>query len=188
MFSTNNRPACCQSLYNSRLCRDVTPIAKCHAAQLAVCLRCAMTTARRFPQTFLGRPKRYSPADISSSHTATVILRYATHWTAGYCCNASVLKPSSVFACRPKPILWVQQTPSFTHSWCWALLEKLPIVQILKNFPAFYGTRRFIVVFTRALHWDTFIIIIIIIIIIIALHPFVGLWPLFQFPNPIHSR
>jgi hypothetical protein len=24
----------------------------------------------------------------------------------------------------------------------------------LKNFPAFYGTRRFITVFTRALHWS----------------------------------
>jgi hypothetical protein len=41
-----------------------------------------------------------------------------------------------------------------THSWSWALLEKLPIVQLLKNFPAFYGTRRFITVFTRALHWS----------------------------------
>jgi hypothetical protein len=39
------------------------------------------------------------------------------------------------------------------HSWRWALLEKLPIVQPLKNSPAFYGTRRFITVFTRALHW-----------------------------------
>jgi hypothetical protein len=41
----------------------------------------------------------------------------------------------------------------------WALLEKLPIVQLLKNFPAFYRVWRFITVFTRALHlslsWDT---------------------------------
>jgi hypothetical protein len=36
----------------------------------------------------------------------------------------------------------------------WALLEKLPIVQPLKNFPVFYGTRRFITAFTRALHWS----------------------------------
>jgi hypothetical protein len=28
------------------------------------------------------------------------------------------------------------------------LLEKPPIVQLLKNFPAFYGTQRFITVFT----------------------------------------
>jgi hypothetical protein len=27
-------------------------------------------------------------------------------------------------------------------------------VQLLKNFPAFYGMRRFITVFTRALHWS----------------------------------
>jgi hypothetical protein len=32
--------------------------------------------------------------------------------------------------------------------------EKPPIVQLLKNFPAFYGTRRFITMFTRALHWS----------------------------------
>jgi hypothetical protein len=36
---------------------------------------------------------------------------------------------------------------SLTHG-----AEKLPIVQPLKNFPAFYGTRRFITVFIRALH------------------------------------
>jgi hypothetical protein len=34
------------------------------------------------------------------------------------------------------------------------LLEKLQIVQPLKNFSAFYVTRRFITVFTRALHWS----------------------------------
>jgi hypothetical protein len=34
------------------------------------------------------------------------------------------------------------------------LLEKLPVVQLLKKFPAFYGNRKFITVFTRALHWS----------------------------------
>jgi hypothetical protein len=34
------------------------------------------------------------------------------------------------------------------------LLEKPLLVQLLKNFPPFYGTRRFITVFTRALHWS----------------------------------
>jgi hypothetical protein len=38
---------------------------------------------------------------------------------------------------------------SFTHSWSWALLEKLPILQLFKNFPAFYGTRRFSTMFTN---------------------------------------
>jgi hypothetical protein len=36
------------------------------------------------------------------------------------------------------------QHKQFTHSWSSALLENLPIVQLLKNFPAFYGTRKFI--------------------------------------------
>jgi hypothetical protein len=34
----------------------------------------------------------------------------------------------------------------------WALLEKPPAVQLFKNFPSFYGPRKFITVFTRALH------------------------------------
>jgi hypothetical protein len=41
-----------------------------------------------------------------------------------------------------------QRLHSLTHSWSRALLEKLPIVQLLKNFSAFYGTRRFITAFT----------------------------------------
>jgi hypothetical protein len=41
-----------------------------------------------------------------------------------------------------------------TYLWSWALPEKLPIVQPLKKFSAFYGTRRFITMFTRALHWS----------------------------------
>jgi hypothetical protein len=39
-----------------------------------------------------------------------------------------------------------------THSRSSALLEKPPIAQPLKNFPTFYGTRRFITVFTSALN------------------------------------
>jgi hypothetical protein len=54
-----------------------------------------------------------------------------------------------------KVIIHVQYSfHSLTHSWSWALLEKPVIVQPLKNFPAFYGIRRFITVFTRALHWS----------------------------------
>jgi hypothetical protein len=32
------------------------------------------------------------------------------------------------------------------------LLEKLTVSQLVKKFPAFYGTQRFITAFTRALH------------------------------------
>jgi hypothetical protein len=42
----------------------------------------------------------------------------------------------------------------WTHSQTSVLFENPSIVQLLKNFPIFYGTRRFITVFTRALHWS----------------------------------
>ena len=36
----------------------------------------------------------------------------------------------------------------------WALLEEPPVLNLLKNFPAFYGTQRFITVFPRAFYWS----------------------------------
>jgi hypothetical protein len=33
------------------------------------------------------------------------------------------------------------------------LLEKPPVVKLFKNFPTSYGTRCFITMFTKALHW-----------------------------------
>jgi hypothetical protein len=45
------------------------------------------------------------------------------------------------------------ETQLLTYLRIWALLQKLLIV-LLSNFPAFYGTRRFIAVFTGALHWS----------------------------------
>jgi hypothetical protein len=48
----------------------------------------------------------------------------------------------------------VAELSRVTYIRSWALLEKLPVVQLLKNYPVFYGTRRFITVFTRALHWS----------------------------------
>jgi hypothetical protein len=37
-----------------------------------------------------------------------------------------------------------------------SLSEKPSIVLLLKNFPLFYGTWRFVTVFPRALHWSLF--------------------------------
>jgi hypothetical protein len=34
------------------------------------------------------------------------------------------------------------------------LVDKLTVTQLVKKFPAFYGTRRFITVFTTARHWS----------------------------------
>jgi hypothetical protein len=39
-------------------------------------------------------------------------------------------------------------TASTAHSRSWALLVNPPVVQLLKNFPAFYGTGKFIAVFS----------------------------------------
>jgi hypothetical protein len=47
---------------------------------------------------------------------------------------------------------WHIYSVLLTYSWSWALLQEPPNLQLLKNFPAFYRTRRFITVFTRALH------------------------------------
>jgi hypothetical protein len=38
--------------------------------------------------------------------------------------------------------------------WGRVLPEKLTVTQLLRNFPAFYGIRRFITVFTTARHWS----------------------------------
>jgi hypothetical protein len=43
---------------------------------------------------------------------------------------------------------------NITYLRSWALLEEPLIVQPLKNFPTFYGTRRLNTVFTKALHWS----------------------------------
>ena len=40
----------------------------------------------------------------------------------------------------------------FFTPWNRVLLKKLTGFQLVKNFPAFYGTRRFITAFTRARH------------------------------------
>ena len=48
-----------------------------------------------------------------------------------------------------------QGVRTFTYllsPWCRILLEKLTGFQLIKKFPAFYGTRRFITAFTRARH------------------------------------
>jgi hypothetical protein len=37
--------------------------------------------------------------------------------------------------------------------WSRVLLKKPPVAQLLKDFPTFYETRRFITVFIRALHY-----------------------------------
>jgi len=39
-------------------------------------------------------------------------------------------------------------------TWSRVLLEKLMVTHLVKKFPVFYGTRRFITIFTRDRHWS----------------------------------
>jgi hypothetical protein len=61
---------------------------------------------------------------------------------------------NSSFACRPTIRCCVKEILTSHFMELRALLEKPPVVQLFKNVPALYGTRRFITVFTRALHWS----------------------------------
>jgi hypothetical protein len=54
---------------------------------------------------------------------------------------------------RQTPFTVAVRLSLLTYTRSWTLLEEPPIVQPLKNFPAFYGTRRFTTKFTRALHY-----------------------------------
>ena len=58
-----------------------------------------------------------------------------------------------------KPIRWESMlrafyvlTPYLLTPWCTVLLEKLTGLYLVKKFPAFYGTRRFITAFTSFRH------------------------------------
>jgi hypothetical protein len=44
------------------------------------------------------------------------------------------------------------QSASQLTPWPWAIIEKQPVVQLLKKLTTLYGNRRFITVFSRALH------------------------------------
>jgi hypothetical protein len=57
------------------------------------------------------------------------------------------------WAARGRTIIVLMKLTKFTP-WSWALLEKPPVARTLKNSPTFYGTWRFVTVFTKALHWS----------------------------------
>jgi hypothetical protein len=80
----------------------------------------------------------------------------ASENTVGWCCHVNLVAfIRHVVKVRnnltdPKDCYNVEVT--LTRLWTWALLEKSPIVRLLKNFPEVYRTRRFIAMLTRALH------------------------------------
>jgi hypothetical protein len=54
---------------------------------------------------------------------------------------------------------WLFRKLLFIHreiyliTWSRLLLYMLPVAQLLETFPTYYGSQRFIVMFTRSLHW-----------------------------------
>jgi hypothetical protein len=56
--------------------------------------------------------------------------------------------------CISAAIVSLSRLTDWMTSWSRGPLEKLIVTQLVKKFPAFYGTRRFITVFTRAHHWS----------------------------------
>jgi hypothetical protein len=61
---------------------------------------------------------------------------------------------ANIYLCQLDDQILVGPATNQPTPWSWALLEKPPVAQLLKNLPTFYGSRRFITVFTRDLHWS----------------------------------
>jgi hypothetical protein len=84
----------------------------------------------------------------------------------------------------------ISRVPLLT-TWNWTLLEKPPVPQVLKNFSEFYGTRRFIAVFTRAPPLVPILIqanpVTLRSILIVCAHLHVGL-PSGLFPSAFHTN
>jgi hypothetical protein len=93
----------------------------------------------------VGLPIKYK-MDCHFSSTVTMKPKLRSH---AFTCSFQILV-TGVDRCVLTPI-WIYV---LTYSRSWALLEEPPIVQPLKNLPAFYGSRTFNTVVTRALHWS----------------------------------
>jgi hypothetical protein len=95
------------------------------------------------------QPRKNFPGFYGTQRFITVFTR-ALHWSLSWATSTQSI-PSHYISVRSILIL---SHHLLTYLRSWALLEEQPIVQPLINFPAFYGTRRFNTVFTRALHWS----------------------------------
>jgi hypothetical protein len=51
-------------------------------------------------------------------------------------------------------VSFTPNTGDWLNPWSRVLLEKLRFTKLVKKFSAFYGTQRFITVFTTARHWS----------------------------------
>jgi hypothetical protein len=80
--------------------------------------------------------------DKSVGHLAFKLLGLLWNYSFGLCPCPSFISYKATYL--------------LTYLWSWALLEKPTVMLLLKNFPAFYRTRKFITVLTKALHWSLY--------------------------------
>jgi hypothetical protein len=59
-------------------------------------------------------------------------------------CHIQMVQKETINFTRLDSTHCVWQTYTELATWSWVLIEKLPVSQLLKNFPTFYGTRKFI--------------------------------------------
>jgi hypothetical protein len=93
--------------------------------------------------------------DSSREAWASVLLFLSFGKRCGNVCFVYSIRRYVELSGRKRNVLpsKMTSTPSSKCVWRWALLEGSSVVQPLKDFPAFYRTRRFITVFTRVLYW-----------------------------------
>jgi hypothetical protein len=97
---------------------------------------------RSWTQESLHPLARYCAEDkVRMKHVITQSCYRAVCWSETW----DLYVTSSYWKCLVVP----PQTP-----WRRVLFDKLTVTQIVKKFSAFYGTRRFITVFTRTHHWS----------------------------------
>jgi hypothetical protein len=102
-----------------------------------------LSVCSTLPVTYIGP----CPIQLENILFVYLFLSHANEVSLGLLiCGKNPLYRPLRAACQAKFILrdLITLTHPLTHSWSWDLLEKRPVVQLLKNFPAFYGTRRFI--------------------------------------------
>ena len=88
------------------------------------------THKRPPPVSILGQP---NPVHIPTSHLLEI-------------------RPNIIHPSTPRFPQYVPPDLLLLTAWCRVLLEQLPVLQLIKKFPAFHGTRRFITALTSVRH------------------------------------
>jgi len=109
-------------LHKSVVCSAPVKTRKCEEIQLN--LKMWLHTSRDFNVALS------IPLWSNTHHTGTEFLLASSSWVL-------------------KPVIWLLIN---RNRWNRVFLERLTVIPLIKKFPAIYGSRRFITVFTRTLH------------------------------------